>query len=157
MPTIDQSKVPFPSRRQIANYGFRCSLYRPAALAAVNFEAEDAAFEPKPAYVNVASRLEPTPEYARVDPLGITKEDSVLVSDRWWFFSSQEIADGWLIVMTASAVQSHPYIGRAWVSQGNSEVISSSPRRPVYAQWVFAKLSPTDIIPAGIIPAQGEA
>ena len=160
MPTIDQSRVPFPSRRQQWLYTFVCDLYRPGRLAPrtdsifdragdTDIEAGGGQYDDPaaPDYTGVKCFYEPTPEFTNVSPLGLNKEENIFTSDKWHFFDSQEINDEWLIVMRGAAVPTS-LIGRAWIVQGNSEIITSSLRRPVHAAWVYAKLSPTAVIPA---------
>ena len=146
---VDQSIAVIPQGRLRRLLVYRVSLYSPADLApvsAIDIEAKDEAFEPSPRFINVPAYYEPTPEYAQPGPAGITKEDSVQVSDRFWFLAEQDINDGWLIVMTG-CLSPQPLIGRAWVAQGNSVTNVSLPGRPTDAQWVYAELSPTVIIP----------
>lgn len=151
MPTIDQSSILIPRGRMRALYTFRASLYAPAANAAVSIgdeESRDAAFELSPRFTNVPGYYQPTPEMAEIAAQGLNKENSILVSDRWWFLLDQEINDSWLIVMTGCLVPNHPYIGRCWITQGNSEVIGGLPGCPANSVWVYAKISPTQIIPS---------
>ena len=146
---IDQSGVFIPPGRITRLLMYRVALYSPASLAQVNatdIEAADEGFEAGPRYIRVAAYYEPTPEYAQPGPAGITKEDSVQVSDRWWFLAEQEINDGWLIVMTACQ-SPNSLIGRAWVAQGNSVSNVALPGRPADSQWVYGELSQTVIVP----------
>lgn len=157
MATIDQSKVPFPSRRQFRLYSFVCDLYAPARIAGrkssifesgpqKDIEAADGTYQYPPDFTGVHAFYEPTPEFTNVSPVGLNKEENIFTSDKWHLFDDQEINDQWLIVMRGSRVK-HPLIGRGWIVQGNSEIITSSVRRPVRSAWVYAKLSPTSVIP----------
>ena len=152
MTTINLSRHQPQTIRQRISYKFRVTIYAPSDLAAVSLsdeEAKDVAFASAPVYTGCPCFYRSTPEYARVDALALTKEDSVLVSDIFYFETNVNINDAYLIVITGAGVPNHPYLGRCWVTQGNTEVNMSSPSRPVSEQWVYAKLSPTDIIPAG--------
>ena len=162
MATIDQSKVPFPSRRQFRLYSFVCELYRPVRLTnrkssifdngtQTDIEAADGTYQYPPDYTGVKSFYEPTPEFTNISPVGLNKEENIFTSDKWHFFDDQEINDQWLIVMRGSRVKTS-LIGRAWIVQGNSEIITSSIRRPVHAAWVYAKLSPSKVIPVPPAP-----
>ena len=152
MPTItpiDQSVIVIPPGRLTRLLMYRVALYSPADLApvsATDIEARDEAFESGPRFIRVPAYYEPTPEYAQPGPAGITKEDSVQVSDRWWFLAEQDISDGWLIVMTGCQ-SPNSLIGRAWVAQGNSVSNVALPGRPAQSQWVYGELSPTVIVP----------
>ena len=155
---VDQKNIFIPPGRLSRVLTFRCSLYRPTRLAArtssifdsgepADTEGVGGGYAFPPDYTNVPCYLEATPELGEVTPLGINKEQGVFTSDRWWFLAEQEINDVWLIVMTASQSPS-TYIGRAWITQGNTEILSSGPGRGVDSQWIFAKLSPTRLIPS---------
>ena len=155
--TIDQQRVPFPSSRQRRLYSFRVSLYRPSAITGrapsifapggnADIEAADSKYAAAPDYINVPCLYEATPEFTNVSPLGLNKEENIFTSDKWHFLADQEISDDWLIVLTACRVKTS-LIGRVWTVQGNSEIVTTGVRRPVHKQWVYAKLSPTGIIP----------
>ena len=157
MPPVDQSRVPFPSERQERLYTFTCELYRPVRIQSrsasifdtgsqPDIEAADGTYQYPPDYTGVKSYYEPTPEFTNASPLGLNKEENVFTSDKWHFFDTQEINDAWLIVMRGAAVP-NSLIGRAWIVQGNSEIIASVSSRPVFAAWVYAKLSPSSVIP----------
>lgn len=161
MPT-NQKNVPFPSNRQRRLYSFRVSLYRPSALTGrpssifdtggkTDIEAADSKYTDPPDYINVPCLYEATPEFTVVSPLGLNKEENIFTSDKWHFLADQDINDDWLIVLTACRVNTS-LIGRVWTVQGNSEIVTTGVRRPVHKQWVYAKLSPTGIIPA---PSEG--
>ena len=136
--------------RQQRFYQYRVSLYRPAVRSALpnDFEAQDEAFEPHSAYRNVPCYYQSTPEFTNVNPIGLTKEENIFTSDKWYFDAAQDINDSWLIVLTACDTKTS-LIGRCWVVQGNSELNVGSASRPVNNLWVYAKMSPTNIIPSG--------
>ena len=138
------------NRNQRLIYIYRVSLYRPAVRAALpnDFEAQDEAYEPHSAYQNVLCYYQATPEFTNVNPIGLTKEENIFTSDKWYFDAAQDINDSWLIVLTACATKTS-LVGRCWVVQGNSEINDGAASRPVNNLWVYAKLSPTNIIPAG--------
>ena len=131
---------------------YRVSLYEPKPLAAVSgdFEAADESFLAVPSWTNVPAFYEPTPEFTNVNPIGLTKEENVFTSDKWWFLADQPLNDAWLIVLTAyydrnyrGSGRQHPLAGRGWITQGNNTVIEQMNR-----SWIFSKLSPTSVIPA---------
>ena len=153
---INQQNVTFPSSRQRRLYTFRVSLYRPSTLTGrapsifdintTDIEAADNKYAGAPDYINVPCLYEATPEFTEVSPVGLNKEENIFTSDKWHFLADQEINDDWLIVLTACRVKTS-LIGRVWTVQGNSEIVNTGARRPVNKQWVYAKLSPTRIIP----------
>ena len=144
----DLLTIPIPGIRHRILFAYRVSLYAPAGLAPLSGdeEAQDEAFETVPRYTNVPCYYQPTPEFTNVAPQGLNKEENVFTSDKWWFLGGQEVADGWLVVMTACR-KPHSLIGRCWTTQGNSEVIAALGRRNVNSAWIYAKLSPTSLIP----------
>jgi len=148
--TIDLSKhVPAGERQRIL-YTFRVSIYAPAALAAVSLsdeEAQDARFDPVPTYVGVPCLYEATPEMTTPDAIGLNKLENVFTSDKFYFEADVSLNDGYLIKMT-SCQAPNSLVGRCWVTQGNSQINNTSTRRPVNNQWIYSKLSPTDLIPA---------
>lgn len=125
-----------------------CTLYRPSPIASTpgNFEAADASYVVAPTYTGIRCHYEPTPEFDEPENQGVTKQVNILTSDKFTFLSSQEVADQWLILLTTPG---HAYNGRIWVIQGNSFMNDSEPGRYTSSQWLYAKLSPTQLIPMG--------
>lgn len=120
-------------------------LYRPKAYSAYSSgEMGDFSYEPFPAYSGVVGHLQATPEFDDPQLQGMTKQVSVLTSDRLHFLAEQEVADTWLVVMRT--VGNVDY-GNAWIIQGNATMNASQPGRPADSQWLPSKLAPDNTIP----------
>lgn len=138
-------KLPYRLRRLMQH---KCDLYRLATLAMApgsTFEASDLKYESAIAYSGVLCYYEATPEFDEPAGQGLTKQVNIMTSDKWHFLAEQEIGDTWVIVMRTPG---HPDIGKAWVTQGNTTMNASMPGRPTDSQWIYAKLSPKQLIPA---------
>lgn len=132
------------TRRQVRFYTYKCSLYKPAVLAAgTGLWAADAQTQYTPAFTNVPCLYKPTPELDVPDMAGRSAEANLFTLDEWHFDAAQPLADTWIIKLTGSDPNQppHPYIGRFWVIRDNSQMIASQGRRPNNAQMVYALLA----------------
>lgn len=147
MPNLAQYALPSTARSQrLARFMCHtCDLYRPADPAPVttgDIEGEDFHRVDVVAYTGLVCHYQPTPTFDEPKLEGITKQNSILTSDRWHFLQGQEIGDTWKIVMTTP---DHPENGTEWIVQGDPFMNASAPGRPADSQWVYAKVSPIEV------------
>lgn len=142
------AEIPYRLKRLLQH---KCDIYKRAPLTAIagSIEGQDVSYTLTPVATSVMTYWQATPELDEPSTQGITKTVNLVTSDKWHFLSSQELADGWLIVnriILPDGSRHHDY-GAVSVIQGNPTSNTSMVGRDTQSQWVFAKRSPEILLP----------